>query len=95
MASYRCSDCGIGWPVSMNGRCAICGQTTSYIGNDTPLPLTEAKSLKAHADFERWLNEETPQARTSRHARYQRELKRRAEETAALEKQLELDGPER
>ncbi len=85
MAARRCSTCGIDWPLAYHGNCRVCGEATSYIGNAEAITARDA----SHADFERWLKAETPQARTSRRAKYAREQKAKDEQLAVLEQQLE------
>lgn len=91
MAASRCSVCAIDWPCAFHNGCAVCLGPTSYIGSADPIDVDQATSLKAHAEFDRWVEAETPQARTSRRAAYARERKRQADALAVLEQQLEAD----
>lgn len=93
MAARQCSSCGTNWPLAYHGACRSCGDSTSYVADAEAIDATEAHRLKCTADFERWLEAETAQARTSRRARHAREQKAQAEQLAVLEQQLEHTSP--
>lgn len=55
MGSNRCSTCGIDWPLNSDyRRCPSCKDKTSPISNIEALDDDEAKSLKAHYEFEHY-----------------------------------------
>lgn len=58
-SSMRCSLCGENWPPSTDYQvCPECGERTSPFAMATPtMTAEEAKSRKAHADFDRWCEE--------------------------------------
>jgi hypothetical protein len=77
MTAYRCSICGISWPFrSEYNPCPQCGDHIDRPCNATPISEVEAKSLKAHADFERYYEE--------------RERKKRQEADAAFLEQSRI-----
>lgn len=52
---YRCTTCAISWPYdSTYATCPICEGKTDGMTNLAPLSAADAKSAKAHADFERY-----------------------------------------
>lgn len=56
--SYRCSRCSLNWPnQSKFKNCPGCGEETSLLSNETPLPLPEAMSKAKHLAFERLYDE--------------------------------------
>lgn len=68
MASNRCSICGINWP--MRREYDPCPQCLTPIDrgslNATPIDEEEAKSLKNHAEFERYYEEREERRRRER-----------------------------
>jgi hypothetical protein len=56
--SRRCSQCGINWPNFLeHSTCAKCGGKTDLIGNQPPMSLAEASSLKRELEFARYYDE--------------------------------------
>lgn len=57
--SLRCSLCGITWPYVPRdyGTCPECGEKTDRFTKSTPISEDEARSRKAHAEFERYYRE--------------------------------------
>ncbi len=56
MPALRCSLCGTSWPNDSHdfGSCPECEHPTSYMQNADAIETAEARSRKAHADFERY-----------------------------------------
>lgn len=76
MPARRCSYCGIDWPVAFPGRCGRCGGTVAYLSDAEAIPVEDARSIKANADFARFLEAETPDQRAARRARYRAQCER-------------------
>jgi hypothetical protein len=65
VAAKRCSTCAINWPLEYT-TCGVCEGKVDHLTNAVPVMQGEAKQLKLHADFERYLEAETDAQRTAR-----------------------------
>lgn len=54
--SLRCTTCNVNWPLdaSRYGVCPQCHGATWQSSSGDPIGDAEARSIKAHADFERY-----------------------------------------
>lgn len=57
----RCSACGLNWPIGYV-KCYQCGGSLWKGSTLDPMPIKDAERLKAHYDFEQWL--QTDEGRT-------------------------------
>lgn len=56
--SLRCSLCSLNWPFTeAYAECPQCGDETSTMYRAEPMDADEARSLAAHATFERYYEE--------------------------------------
>lgn len=56
--ALRCSTCSLAWPRRREfNTCPECGDATWVSTTSEPMPEPEARSRKAHADFERFYAE--------------------------------------
>lgn len=55
MAARRCTICANDYPSTNEYKtCPVCEERTSRFSNITPMPDDEARSIKLHAEFERY-----------------------------------------
>lgn len=70
MPAYRCSVCSVNWPATSDYLlCPECEAATTRFSNIRCIPIKKAKSLRLHAEFERfyekWDAERPPERLTS------------------------------
>ena len=71
MAAYRCSRCSLDWPVQATYRtCPVCAQQTWSNASATAMAPPEANGVRLRAEFDRYYDTETDEARARRERKY-------------------------
>lgn len=93
MAARRCSRCALDFPhLSRWSRCPVCGEKTDSLAEVRPMSESEARSVAAHAEFDR-LYERREQERRRRGEPTPEDLgAAEAKEIIALEALREADA---